>query len=201
MEHTAPRATSSTVNRKATAPTAHPCAKESSQTERLPLEVGAAKSGGYWGSRWHRYGAPSKNDPEDWHATPAFCLLWEPETQTGERREALWTLGPVQNRAEEAHEGLRSYASLNKKLTKKPNQNPHKKTKERKEKLLSLAGKNISKSYPPRKTLAVWQEALLAPLACSPWQPSRLWESWVLHSIHRISIKVLQTASLKKDVY
>ena len=134
MEHTAPRATSSTVNRKATAPTAHPCAKESSQTERLPLEVGAAKSGGYWGSRWHRYGAPSKNDPEDWHATPAFCLLWEPETQTGERREALWTLGPVQNRAEEAHEGLRSYASLNKKLTKKPNQNPHKKNKRKKRK-------------------------------------------------------------------
>lgn len=152
------------MSQRATAPTAHPHAKESSQTGWLPLEVGAAKSGGHWGSRCHRRGVPSKNDPEDGHAAPALCLLWEPETQTGERREALWTLGPVQNRAEKAHEGLWSCASLNKKQIKKNQPKPpQKKTKERKEKLLPLAGKNISKSHPPRETLAVWQEALLRP--------------------------------------
>lgn len=46
---------------------------------------------------------------------------------------------------------------------KNPTKTPTKKTKERKEKLLPLAGKSISKSHPPRETLAVWQEALVRP--------------------------------------
>ena len=133
MKHTPPRATASRVNQKATVPTAHSRAEESGQTEQPALELGAAKSG---------RGPPGGAADTDVGHLPRTIqktdMLHLPFASGGNlkpkrgRRGKLSEPWGLYKTAEAAHEGLWSCASLTRKQTKKPNQHPHKKKKERK---------------------------------------------------------------------
>lgn len=130
MKHTAPRATASTVNQKATAPTAHSCAEESGQTERPPLEAGAAKPG-----RGPPGGAADTDVghlPRTIRKTDTLHLPFasggnlKPKRGRGGKLSEPWGLYRT---AEEAHEGLWSRASLKRKQTKTQPMSPQKKRK------------------------------------------------------------------------